>query len=86
MSTTTLCEIGSISSSIPLPSRLKSEQPGSSERLPNITTLLRRLKVGQSALLLRKDAPGLYARAKCARIRIAVRVQDAETVRVWRVE
>jgi hypothetical protein len=86
MPAATLPEIGSISSSIPLPPRLKPKQPERLERSPNITTLLRHLEIGQSVLLLRKGREGLYARAKHAGVRIACRIQDFETVRVWRIE
>ena len=74
--------IGVISSSVALPPKRNRRL----DNLPGVAVLLRQLAIGDSVLLPRREREGIYARARLLGIRISARVQDAETVRVWRIE
>jgi hypothetical protein len=72
--------VGAISNGVPLPpKRALRRDPH------NVTSLLRRLAVGDSILLAIKDREGVHSRAQSIGIRVATRLVDATTVRVWRV-
>jgi hypothetical protein len=53
---------------------------------PNsISSLLRKLQVGDSIVLPRAKREGIHARAKAAKVKIATRALHADSFRVWRL-
>jgi hypothetical protein len=72
--------LGVITSSVPLPRKRDRKLPN----LP-VTSLLRRMRVGDSVCLPRAERENIYARAKALKIRIAVRLCEPEVIRVWRI-
>jgi hypothetical protein len=73
--------IGVISATVPLPPKHFRRPDGVS----GLTALLRKLEVGESVALPRRERENLYARAYRLKIRISIRLVDPTTIRVWRV-
>ena len=50
-----------------------------------VSALLRRMRVGDSVALPRRERENLYARARAIGVRISVRLVEPEVIRVWRI-
>jgi hypothetical protein len=54
-------------------------------RRPRINEALRAMKLGDSCLIAKCDYGGMYARAVSLGIRIAIRKENADCYRVWKL-
>jgi hypothetical protein len=71
--------LGVITSSVPLPRKRDRRMEN-----PPVTSLLRRMRVGDSVCLPRAERENIYARARSVKIKISVRLVEPEVIRIWR--